>query len=62
MCVFFKKDLFILEGQRERGGQEGVGEEEERESQIDSPLSTEPNMGLNSVTYETKSVAGCLIY
>ena len=48
---FFFKDLFILEGERERGiragKEEGRGRGKERESQADSSLSMELDMGLD---------------
>ena len=50
---FFKTYLFILERQTERahmqarGGAEGDGE---RESQVDLPLSAEPNAGIDLIT------------
>ena len=53
------KDLFILEKERVRREEEG-----ERESQADSPLSMEPNIGLNLTTlrsrHELKLRVGCL--
>ena len=55
--ITFFKHLFILEGAKVQSAQlqckgEGAEEEEERESQGDSPLSTEPNVELDPTTCE----------
>ena len=49
VCFFFSfKDLFILEW--EERVQVLIGAEGEGESQVDSVLSAEPKIGLNSMT------------
>ena len=64
LAPFFKKDSFILEREREsmiRGTKVGG---RERESQADSSLSVQPDLGLNPMTLGSwpvpKSRVGCL--
>lgn len=47
-CLFFFKDLFIHLGERERTHAGG-----ERGRERDSPLSAEPDPGLDPTTHET---------
>ena len=47
LFTYLFKDLFILERKRVESGGGGKGE---RESQVDSLLSSEPNMGLDLAT------------
>ena len=52
LVPFFKKDFYLFERERERQRKYklGLGEEAEGEGEADSPLSREPNLGLDSGT------------